>query len=124
MVSLGPKGVLEYIGEGNSEYCERLKDVFFGILTNIWLFGVLIADSESPEKGDSEYIGIFWISCVGWFWEKKEPFFFFSAGVEIKGFWEKEDESGRSKKIESFRFDFLISLWICRPITVEDKDIE
>ena len=124
MVSLGPKGVLEYIGEGNSEYCERSKDVFFGISTNIWLFGVLIADSESPEKGDSEYIGIFWISYIGWFWEKKEPFFFFSVGVEIKGFWEKEYESERSKKIESFRFDFLISLWICRPITVEDKDIE
>ena len=59
MISLGPKGVLEYIGEGNSEYYERLKDIFFGISTNIWLFGVLIADSESPEKGDSEYIGIF-----------------------------------------------------------------
>ena len=124
MVFLGPKGVLEYIEEDNLEYCERLKDVFFGILINIWLFWVLIADSESPEKGDSEYIGIFWISCVGWLWEKKETFFFFSAGVEIKGFWEKEDESGRSKKIESFRFDFRISVWICRPIAVEDRDIE
>ena len=62
---LGPKGVLEYIGEGNLEYCERSKDVFFGILINIWLFWVLIADSESLEKVDSEYIGIFWISCVG-----------------------------------------------------------
>ena len=58
MVSLGPKGVLEYIEEGNSEYCERSKDVFFGISTNIWLFWVLIADSESLEKMDSEYIRI------------------------------------------------------------------
>ena len=66
MVSLGPKGVLEYIGEDNLEYYKRLKDVFFGVLTNIWLFWVLIADSESSEKVDSEYIGIFWISCVSW----------------------------------------------------------
>ena len=124
MVFLGPKGVLEYIEEDNSEYYERSKDVFFGILTNIWLFWVLIADSESSEKMDLEYIGIFWISYIGWLWEKKETFFFFSAGVEIKGFWEKEDESGRSKKIESFRFDFRISVWICRPIAVEDRDIE
>ena len=121
---LGPKGVLEYIGEDNSEYCKRSKDVFFGISTNIWLFWVLIADSESSEIIDSEYIGIFWISCVGWLWEKKETFFFFSAGVEIKGFWEKEDESGRSKKIESFRLDLLMPPWICRSIAVEDKDIE
>ncbi len=56
---LGPKGVLEYIGEGNLEYCERLKDVFFGILTNIWLFWVLIADLESLEKVDLKYIRIF-----------------------------------------------------------------
>jgi len=66
-VFLGPKGVLEYIGEDNLEYCKRSKDVFFGILINIWLFWVLIADSESLEKIDLEYIEIFWISCVGWF---------------------------------------------------------
>jgi len=124
LVFLGPKGVLEYIGEDNSEYCERSKDIFFGISINIWLFWVLIADSESSEKVDSEYIGIFWIFYVSWPWEKKETLFFFFAGVEIKGFWEKEDESGRSKKIESFRFDFWISVWICRPIAVEDRDIE
>ncbi len=123
-MSLGSKEVLKYIEEGNSEYCEKSKDVFFGISMNIWLFCVLIADSESSEKVDSEYIGIFWISCGGWLWEKKETFFFFSAGVEIKGFWEKEDESRRSKKVESFRFDLRISLWICRPIASEDKDIE
>jgi hypothetical protein len=35
---LGPKGVLEYIEEGNLEYCDKSKDVFFGISTNIWLF--------------------------------------------------------------------------------------
>ena len=64
---LGPKGVLEYIGEDNSKYYKRSKDVFFGILMNIWLFWVLIADSESLEKVDLEYIGIFWISCVDWF---------------------------------------------------------
>ena len=64
MVFLGPKGVLEYIGEDNSEYYERSKDIFFGILTNIWLFWVLIADSESSEKVDLKYIGIFWIFCV------------------------------------------------------------
>ena len=84
-MSLGPKGVLEYI-EGNSEYCDKLKDIFFGISTIIWLFWVLVADSESSEKVDSEYIGIFWISCVSWLWEKEESFFFFSAGVEIEGF--------------------------------------
>ena len=121
---LGPKGVLEYIGEDNSEYCERSKDVFFGILTDSWLFCVLIADSESSERGDSEYIEIFWISYVGWLWEKEESFFFFSVGVEIEGFWEKEDESIGSKKIESFRLDLLIPPWICRFIAVEDKDIE
>ena len=121
---LGPKGVLEYIEEDNSEYYERSKDVFFGILTNIWLFWVLIADSESLEKMDSEYIGIFWISCVAWLWEKEESFFFFSARVEIEGFWDKEDESGRSKKIESFRLDLLMPPWICRSIAVEDKNIE
>jgi hypothetical protein len=123
-VFLGPKGVLEYIEEDNSEYCERSKDVFFGILIDSWLFCVLIADSESSERGDSEYIGIFWISCVGWLWEKEESFFFFSAGVEIEGFWEKEDEFVGSKKIESFRLDLLMPLWICRSIAVEDKDIE
>ena len=86
MVFLGPKGVLEYIEENNSKYCERSKDVFFRILINIWLFWVLIADSESSEKMDLEYIGIFWISYVSWLWEKEESFFFFSAGVEIEGF--------------------------------------
>ena len=121
---LGPKGVLEYIGEDNSEYYKRSKDIFFGISTNIWLFWVLIADSESSEIIDLEYIGIFWISCVGWLWEKEESFFFFSAGVEIEGFWEKKDESAGSKKIESFRLDLLMPPWICRSIAVEDKDIE
>ena len=58
-MSLGLKGVLEYTEEGNEEYCEKSKDIFFGILTNIWLFYVSIADLESSEKGDSEYIGIF-----------------------------------------------------------------
>jgi hypothetical protein len=58
LVSLGPKGVLEYIGVGNVEYCERSKDVFFGISTNIWFFCILTADSESSKIGDSEYIGI------------------------------------------------------------------
>ena len=84
----------------------------------------MVADSESSEKVDSEYIGIFWISCVDWLWEKKETFFFFSTRVEIKGFWEKKDESERSKKIKSFHFDFQISIWICRSIAVEDRDIE
>jgi hypothetical protein len=84
----------------------------------------LTADSESSEREDSEYMGIFWISRVGWVWEKEETFFFFSAGVEIKGFWENEDKSGRSKKIENFRLDLLISPWICRPITLGDRDIE
>jgi hypothetical protein len=124
LVFLGPKGVLEYIREDNLEYCKRSKDVFFGISTNIWLFWVLITDSESSEKVDSEYVEIFWISYVGWLWEKKETFFFFSAGVEIERFWEKEDKSGRFKKIESFRFDFRISPWICRPIAIKDRDIE
>lgn len=123
-MSLGPNGILEYIEEGSSEYCDKSKAVFFGISMNSWFFWVLIADSESSEREDSEYIGIFWISCVGWLWEKKETFFFFSAGVEIEGFWENEDESARSKKIESFRLDFLIFPWICRSIAVEDKDIE
>ena len=62
---LGPKGVLEYIGEGNLEYYEESKDIFFGISTNIWLFWVLVTDSESSGREDSEYIGIFWISYVG-----------------------------------------------------------
>ena len=123
-MSLGPNGVLKYIGEGNSEYCERSRDVFFGISTNSWDFWIPIADSESLRRGDSEYIGISWISCVGWLWEKKETFFFLVAGVEIEGFWENEDESARSKKIESFRLDFRIFPWICRSIAVEDKDIE
>ena len=63
---LGPKGVLEYIKEDNLKYYKRLKNVFFGILINSWLFCVLIADSESLEREDSEYIKIFWISCVNW----------------------------------------------------------
>ena len=29
-----------------------------------------------------------------------------------------------SKKIESFRLDLLMPLWICRSIVIEDKDIE
>ena len=62
---LGPKGVLEYIGENNLKYYKRSKDIFFGISTNIWLFWVLIIDSESSEKMDLEYIRIFWIFCVG-----------------------------------------------------------
>ena len=56
---LGPKGVLEDIEEDNLEYYERSKDVFFGTSTNTWLFCVLIADSESSERRDSEYIGVF-----------------------------------------------------------------
>jgi len=86
LVFLGPKGVLEYIEEDNLKYYKRSKDIFFRILINIWLFWVLIADSESSKKIDLEYIGIFWISYVSWFWEKEESFFFFSAGVEIEGF--------------------------------------
>ena len=124
MVSLGPKGVLKYIGEGNLEYYDKSKDVFFGISTNIWLFCVLIADSDSSGIDDSEYIGISWISCVGWLWKKEESFFFFSVGVEIEGFWDKEGESAGSKKIESFRLDLLMPPWICRSIAVENKDIE
>ena len=118
MISLGPNEVLEYIEEDSLEYYERSRDVFFGISTNSWDFWVLIADSESSERGDSEYIGISWICWVGWLWEKEESFFFF-AGVEIEGFWDKKGESGRSKKIESFRFDFRISPWICRAIASE-----
>ena len=56
---LNPKGILKYVEEGNSKYYERSRDVFFGISTNSWDFWVLIADSESSERGDSEYIGIF-----------------------------------------------------------------
>jgi len=62
---LGPKGVLGYAEVGNRGYFEKLKDVFIGISTNTWVFGILIADSESSEIGDSEYIGISWIDCVG-----------------------------------------------------------
>ena len=58
-MSLGPKGVLKYKEDDNLEYCDKSKDVFFGISTNIWLIFVLIADSESLERGDSEYIRIF-----------------------------------------------------------------
>ena len=64
LVSLGPKGILEYIEEDNLKYCNKLKDIFFGILINIWLFWVLFADSEFSEKVDLEYIGIFWISYI------------------------------------------------------------
>ena len=122
-MSLGPNGVLEYIEEDNKEYCDKSKDVFFEISTNIWLFCVLTADSESSGIDNSEYIGISWIFRVGWLWEKEEIFFFF-IGVEIEGFWDKKGESGRSKKAESFRFDLLISFLICRAIAVKDKDIE
>ena len=108
-MSLSPKGVLEYTEEDSSEYYNKSKDVFFGISTNSWLFWILISDSESSERGDSEYIEIFWIFYISWIWEKEESFFFFSAGVEIEGFWENKDKSARSKKIESFRLDFLIS---------------
>jgi hypothetical protein len=50
---------------GNGGYFEKSKDVFLGISTNTWDFDVLIADSESSEIDDSEYIGISWIDCVG-----------------------------------------------------------
>ena len=123
-MSLGTNGVLECVEEDSSEYCDKSKNIFFGISTNSWLFWVLVADSESSERGDSEYIGIFWISCVGWLWEKKETFFFFSVKIEIEGFWENKGESARFKKIESFCLDFLIFPWICRSIAVEDKDID
>ena len=66
MISLGPKGVLEDIEEDNGENYERSKDIFFGISMNIWLFCILIADLESSERVDLEYIRFFWISCVGW----------------------------------------------------------
>ena len=59
MIFLGSKGVLKYIGEDNLKYYDRLKDGFFGILMNIWLFWVLIADLESSKKIDLEYIRIF-----------------------------------------------------------------
>ena len=65
MISLGPKGVLEDIEEDNRENYKRSKDIFFRISTNIWLFCVLIADLESSERADSEYIRFFWINCVG-----------------------------------------------------------
>ena len=84
----------------------------------------MIADSKSLEREDLEYIKIFWISYVDWLWEKEESFFFFSAGVEIEGFWDKEDKSKRSKKIKSFRFNLLKFFWICRAIASEDRIIE
>jgi hypothetical protein len=59
LMSLGPKGVLEDIEVGNVEYCERSKDVFFGISTNTRFFGVSTVDSESSKIEDSEYIKIF-----------------------------------------------------------------
>ena len=58
-MSLDPKGVLKYVEESNLEYCERSRDVFLGISTNSWFFWVPIVDSESSEREDSEYIGIF-----------------------------------------------------------------
>jgi hypothetical protein len=58
LVFLGPKGVLEDREVGNIEYCERSKDVFFGISTNIWFFCISTADSESSKIGDSEYIEV------------------------------------------------------------------
>ena len=58
-MSLDPKGILKYMEEDNLEYCDKSKDIFFGILMNSWFFWVLIADSESSEREDSEYIGIF-----------------------------------------------------------------
>ena len=122
-MSLDSKGILKYIKEDNLEYYKRSRDVFFGISMNSWDFWVLIADSGSSEREDSEYIEISWICWVGWLWEKEESFFFF-AGVEIEGFWDKKGESGRSKKVESFRFDLLISFLICRAIASEDRIIE
>ena len=59
MVSLGPKGVLKYIEEDNSKYYNKLKNIFFEILINNWLFWILIANLEFSERGDSEYIRIF-----------------------------------------------------------------
>ena len=56
---LGLKGVLEYKEDDNLEYCDKSKNVFFGILMNIWFIFVLIIDLESLERGDLEYIGIF-----------------------------------------------------------------
>ena len=123
MVFLGPKGVLEYTEEDNEKYYDKSKDVFFKILPNIWLFCVLIADSKSSKISNLEYIGISWIYRVGWLWEKEESFFFF-IGVEIEGFWDKKGESRRSKKVESFRFDLLISFLIYRAIASEDRIIE
>ena len=123
-MSLGPKGVLEYTESDNGEYWEKSKDVFFGISTNTWLFGKLTADSESSGRADSEYIGISWIYWVGWPWEKEQSFFFFSAGIEIEGFWKKQVESRESNKIESFLFDLLISSWICSSIALEDRVVE
>jgi hypothetical protein len=57
-VFLGPKRVLQYTEEDNREYYDKSRDVFFGISTNIWLFCVLTADSDSSGIDDSEYIGI------------------------------------------------------------------
>ena len=64
-MSLGPKGVLEYTESDNGEYCDKSKDVFFGISTNTWHFGISSTDSELSERDDSEYIGKSCIHCVG-----------------------------------------------------------
>ena len=56
---LGLKGVLEYKEDDNLEYYNKSKDIFFGILMNIWFIFVLIADLEFLKREDSEYIGIF-----------------------------------------------------------------
>ena len=58
-MSLSTNGVLECVKEDSSEYCDKSKNIFFGISTNSWLFWVLITDSESLERGDLEYIEIF-----------------------------------------------------------------
>ena len=63
---LDPKRILKYVEESKLKYYKKLRDIFFKILTNSWDFWVLIADSESLEKGDLEYIGISWIFYVGW----------------------------------------------------------
>ena len=78
--------ILKYIKENSSKYYNKLKNIFFKILINSWFFWVLIVDLESLRREDLEYIGIFWIFCVSWLWEKEESFFFFSIEIEIKRF--------------------------------------
>ena len=56
---MGLNGILKYIEKNNSEYYNKLKDIFFGISINSWFFWVLITDSESSERENSEYIRIF-----------------------------------------------------------------